>query len=276
MVCYQSSRNLVLKAGRFEATFGQIAYAHLFVTRALEEYLVKEWRLEGKKAVLHDRPPPHFRRTDPMSQHELFSRLTPMLQPPLPSAFQAEDNSSTVLTSPTSTGMPAVRPGRPALLVSSTSWTADEDFSLLLTALDAYQAAVQGGANLPRLLVIITGKGALRSSFEKAVTRREESTYKDVAVRCAFVEARDYPTLLGCADLGVSLHTSSSGMDLPMKVVDMFGCGVPVLAKGFPCIGELVKEGKNGMVFETGEELGRQMVVSLYCRGHAARADTPT
>jgi beta-1,4-mannosyltransferase len=157
--------------------------------------------------------------------------------------------------------MPELRPERPALLLSSTSWTADEDFSLLLTALDKYQEAINTGTKLPKLLVIITGKGALRKPFEKAVAEREKSKWTDICVRCHFLPARDYPTLLGCADLGVSLHTSSSGRDLPMKVVDMFGCGVPVLAKGFGCIDELVKHGENGLVFNTGEELGQQMIV---------------
>ena len=193
---------------------------------------------------------------------QFFKNLDYDLNPPLPEPFRPSNPNTTTFTQVSSDSTPSLASSRPALLVSSTSWTADEDFSLLLTALDVYQSSI-ASANLPKLLVLITGKGHLRKAFDKAVAAREANSWKDIAVRCTFVPARDYPTLLGCADLGVSLHTSSSGLDLPMKVVDMFGCGVPVLAKGYGCLGELVADGTNGLVFDTGEELGKQMVVRL-------------
>jgi beta-1,4-mannosyltransferase len=106
---------------------------------------------------------------------------------------------------------------------------------VLIDALDIYDDAVENGtSNLPRLVVLISGKGPLRSSFESIVRSREESgRWRHVLVRCLWLTTQDYPTFLGSADLGVSLHQSSSGLDLPMKVVDMFGCGVPVLARDF-------------------------------------------
>ena len=78
----------------------------------------------------------------------------------------------------------------------------------------AAQAARRPEA-LPRLLFLVTGRGPQRAAY---LRRMEGLDLKRCAFRCAWLEAADYPALLGCADLGVCLHTSSSGLDLPMKV----------------------------------------------------------
>jgi beta-1,4-mannosyltransferase len=90
---------------------------------------------------------------------------------------------------------------------------------------------------LPDLLVLVTGKGPQRAAYAREMASLR---LRRVAARTAWVESSEYPKLLGSADLGVCLHTSSSGLDLPMKVVDMFGCGLPVVAVRYDAIGELV------------------------------------
>ena len=78
--------------------------------------------------------------------------------------------------------------------------------------------------------------------------------------------------LTGSADVGVSLHASSSALDLPMKVVDMFGAGLPVAAySAYESFGELVKQAENGCRFETAQELAHNdsdVLFTEYTRFH--------
>ena len=76
------------------------------------------------------------------------------------------------------------------------------------------QARARTGA-LPRLLLVVTGRGPQREAFRAALAAED---LRWVAVRTLWLAPREYPRLLGAADLGVCLHTSSSGLDLPMKV----------------------------------------------------------
>jgi len=142
------------------------------------------------------------------------------------------------------------------ILVSSTSWTEDEDFMILLNALKDYDVACNNYKVLPKLMVFITGKGPLKQFYKDLIPTMN---YKNVQVQLPWLEDEDYPRLLASASLGVSLHYSSSGLDLPMKVVDMFGCGIPVCAVSFKCLPELVRHNENGFVFKDSVELSVQI-----------------
>ena len=97
---------------------------------------------------------------------------------------------------------------RPAVLVSSTSWTEDEDFSILLDAVAECDASGQ------KMVLAITGKGPQKEFYLGEIKRRN---LQNISIVTPWLQVEDYPKLLGCADLGVSLHSSSSGLDLPMK-----------------------------------------------------------
>ncbi|KAJ2551815.1 mannosyltransferase, partial [Coemansia sp. RSA 1933] len=175
---------------------------------------------------------------------QLWRRLASdsQLQWPLEWHADGDDDTgdiATLLTQQHTDGTIEMRKDRPMFIVSSTSWTADEDFSILLDALARYDkvathpednASSSSTKRLPRLAVLITGKGPLRAFYENEI--RKMGLLR-VHVATAWLSAEDYPLVLGSADLGVSLHTSSSGLDLPMKVVDMLGCGTPVCSYAF-------------------------------------------
>ncbi|KAE8210834.1 hypothetical protein CF327_g5342 [Tilletia walkeri] len=293
-----SSHPLVRLAAWLERLTGRRAFAHLFVTHAMKRHLEAQWGLKGHKAVLHDRPPVHFRRANTHETHILFTTLAPRIQPPLNEFWPtyAKPLSTPFTVAASTSSEPNLRTDRPVLAVSSTSWTADEDFDILLEAARKYefraQRMAQGRSSitqltpddshnnsassssshlpsvgqgtqqqrLPKLLVIVTGKGQLRAHYERLIaTAEKEERWKFVRIRTAWLEVEEYPVLLGSADIGISLHSSSSGLDLPMKVVDMLGCGLPVLALNFPCLPELISDGRNGLVFNSAGQLADQL-----------------
>lgn len=266
----------------FEKHFGRMADGAFCVTKAMKHELDQKWGINA--TVLYDQSPEFFHPASLTEKHELFSRLGNSICSAMGNddcisvEKEVEDRNTTVFTSWVD-GEIFLKPNRPALVVSSTSWTPDEDFSILLEAALMYDRRVaatlgeddsmdegklwidiKNGKQFvyPRLLFIITGKGPDRMKYEEQIKRLK---LRRVAFRTMWLASEDYPLLLGSADLGVSLHTSSSGLDLPMKVVDMFGCGLPVCAASFSCIDELVKINNNGLLFSTSSELADELMM---------------
>jgi len=167
------------------------------------------------------------------------------------------------------------------MIVGSTSWTDDDDYTILVNALQrldhrlehytkyaspAYRsvAASGGGGGVlelngllpstapapstaPRdIWVLITGSGATRSRFEDAV--RAARLSRHVTVSTYYAQSYlEYSKLLAAADVGLCMHFSSSGLDLPMKAVDMIGVGLPVVALNYPAISELMGSGTRAL-----------------------------
>ncbi|KAK7734907.1 mannosyltransferase [Cytospora paraplurivora] len=228
----------------YEALLGRLApTANLTVTHAMLRQLRRPpWSIRTPIFALHDRPA------------AIFQPVAAAAPPPGGDHHQQQQREAFLsAVSETRDFAPAIASGAVRLVVSSTSWTPDEDFGLLLDALVAYGASPR---RVP-LLVVITGRGPRRAACEGEVARLAAGgRLPGIAVRTAFLSFEAYARLLAAADLGICLHTSSSGVDLPMKVVDMFGAGLPVLAySGYESFGELVREGENGAGFETAEQL---------------------
>ena len=219
---------------RSERRWGRRADAHLAVSKALSDWLEREWKI--KATVLYDRPAGFLSKPPLEVSNELWQRF-------------ARDHH--------------LGPRRIPLVVCPTSWTPDEDFDLLLEALErAERARVaalgSSDGHSPDLAVILTGRGQLKTDFERRLSRRD---FKRLAVRTAWLEPNDYPVFVGMADAGLCLHQSSSGLDLPMKLADFRGVGVPVCAYDYaPVLNEAITPGHEGITFRDPGELSAVVV----------------
>jgi beta-1,4-mannosyltransferase len=219
---------------RSERRWGRRADGHLAVSDALAAWLLREWKIRA--TVLHDRPPAFLTKPSLEAANDLWLRLARDLK---------------------------LGGRRVPIVVCPTSWTQDEDFDLLLEALERTERTLvveRGAADAasPDLAVLMTGRGELREDFERRLARRN---LKRLAVRTVWLEPVDYPVLVGMADAGLCLHQSSSGLDLPMKVADFRGAGVPVCAYDYaPVLGEVLTAGHEGLTFRDPGELAHVLL----------------
>jgi beta-1,4-mannosyltransferase len=224
----------VRSLARGERRWARRADGHLAVSQALADWLKREWKITA--TVVYDRPAAFFAKPDLTAANDLWQRL-------------ARDVN--------------LGSRRIPLVVCPTSWTPDEDFDLLLEALERAERSLvasrgKGDQASPDLAVVLTGRGELRSTFEKRLSRRQLTR---IAVRTAWLEPGDYPTLVGMADAGLCLHQSSSGLDLPMKLSDFRGAGVPVCVYEYaPVVAEAITPGQEGVTFREPGELAVLLV----------------
>jgi beta-1,4-mannosyltransferase len=217
----------VRAAEAVERAFGRSAHAHLCVSAAMRAVLERRFGVPGAR-VLYDRPARRAERPDAAARAALLDRL----------------------------GLPASATTR--VLVTSSSWSDDEDFALLVEAAARLDAGLGPSDDV---LLVMTGDGPRRAHWE---ARFAAAGLRRVRPRTLWVASEDYPRLLGAADLGLSLHRSASGVDLPMKIADMFGAGLPVLALAYgPVLSEMVTPGETGRLFTSADELAADLAALL-------------
>jgi len=104
------------------------------------------------------------------------------------------------------------------IVVSSTSYSKDEDLNLLINAL-------KGITEEDKILCVITGKISQNNQFKEAF----QKNIKNVELKQLWMKDHiDYLKVLSSCDLGISFHKSTSGLDFPMKIIDMISVGIPV------------------------------------------------
>uniref|UniRef100_A0A0E0AB02 Glycosyltransferase subfamily 4-like N-terminal domain-containing protein n=1 Tax=Oryza glumipatula TaxID=40148 RepID=A0A0E0AB02_9ORYZ len=156
----------------FEKHFGRIADGAFCVTKAMKHELDQKWGIKLGNSIC-----------SAMGNDDCISVEK-----------EVEDRNTTVFTGWID-GEIFLKPNRPALVVSSTSWTPDEDFSILLEAALMYDRRVSATLGeddsmdegklwidikngkqfvYPRLLFIITGKGPDRKKYEEQIKSIDE------------------------------------------------------------------------------------------------------
>ena len=240
---------IVNLAYKYEKFIGKKSDLNFCVSRAEKRDLKKQFNIDA--ICLPDRPVKGlFKFLNEIEANDLYKNYPNELYSLIDTHLEKNQNK------------------KPIVMISSTSWTPDEDFSMLLDAFIKTEEMIKESIEdktkkdiynitedkIKKILFLITGRGPMRDKFMEKIS---EANLKYFDVKSIWLESDDYPKLLSLVDLGVSLHYSSSGIDLPMKVVDMFSGCLPVASVYYETINELVQENVNGFLFKNSKDLSK-------------------
>ena len=142
---------------------GKWADYNLCVSQAMQVDLVNKFGITKTPHVLYDKATKKFQQIDSKEKHSLFRRIN------LDVSTDKDGNEQTLFTEfNPKEGTYQYRQDRPVFCLSSTSYTPDEDFMILIQALDTLQAKINELSDIsksftfPKLQFIVTGKGPLK------------------------------------------------------------------------------------------------------------------
>lgn len=227
-------RHIFVKLSKvLEFIIAHASVGHICVSHTMKEWLQDNMYIHPQ--VVYDRPAHIFNRngTDLRSKHELFTKLGltdanlfPRMS--IPTRSTGKGVAHTVATEALgSANAVGLRENSAHVLVTSTSWTPDEDFTTLLDSMllldkqlqtwnqdvqkapssSSIKAAHGGGKGhgSQRALLLITGKGPLKESFMARVQQLEtDGALVCVAIRSLWLEPHGMFTLL----IPLTLYTS--------------------------------------------------------------------
>jgi beta-1,4-mannosyltransferase len=167
-----------------EIFFGRKSDYNLCVTNSMRHDLATY----GIKAfTLYDKPHERFQPLKIEDKHSFYLKLAQNYN--LKELVSAQYDNT--LFTESIDGQIKLKKNRPALIVSCSSWTEDEDFHLLFEALKKYQKEITG---LPDLVCILTGKGPLKQYYENLFA---SENFSKIKIKFLWLESQDYPLLLG-------------------------------------------------------------------------------
>ena len=175
----------------YEKIYGQCADIHFCVSEAMQKHLKQEI---GIAAInLPDRAIKNvFKKLNLEESHQLFQK------------YEITKNIFTFLDS---NGKVSNKNNKPFLMISSTSWTPDEDFNLLLDSFILTEKKLRNSFDkFKKVLFIITGRGPNKNEFFKKLSTQNLKLFD---VKSIWLDRYDYPKILGNPNLGICLHYSS-------------------------------------------------------------------